>query len=174
MPLIHLPVGWTVVLDSIAWTVIQLTISYLGTRLPTSALDVELWLFRMRKWERSGDTYARLLRVRRWKALLPSGGALFRGGFSMKRMVSHREEYLERWINESCRSEWVHWTALVSCGLFFLWNPPSLGIAMVLYAVIANLPCIVVQRYNRPRIRKILRRRELSPFGATDTSVVDS
>jgi len=36
--------------------------------------------------------------------------------------------------------------------LFFLFNFWYAGIIMILYAFIANLPCIIIQRYNRPKL----------------------
>jgi hypothetical protein len=29
---------------------------------------------------------------------------------------------------------------------------------MVLYAIVANVPCLLVQRYNRARLERVLRR----------------
>lgn len=87
---------------------------------------------------------------------------MFQGGFSMKHIISRRKEYLERWVRETCRAELTHWIALIFSGMFFLWNPPVLGFLMVFYAVVANMPCIVVQRYNRPHIIRILCKKEPS------------
>ena len=84
----------------------------------------------------------------------------------MKHIASMQSEYLERWLVETCRAELVHWLALLSSGVFFLWNPPHLGFIMVLYAVIVNLPCVIVQRYNRPRLVRVLRTRRHVPAGA--------
>ena len=36
--------------------------------------------------------------------------------------------------------------------------PWWLGIAMAGYAVVANVPCILVQRYNRARLERMLTR----------------
>jgi glycosyl-4,4'-diaponeurosporenoate acyltransferase len=44
--------------------------------------------------------------------------------------------------------------------LFFLWNEAVVGWIMVAYAVLNNLIPIIMQRYNRPRIRKLLARLE--------------
>ena len=44
--------------------------------------------------------------------------------------------------------------------MFVLWNPPVLLAAMAGYAVVANAPCIAVQRFNRARILRVLRRHE--------------
>ncbi len=157
LPLLRLPIGWTVVLDSAAWAVIQPLIGFLCTRLPPSAFDARHWLFRTRGWERDGTIYERLFRVKRWKGWLPSGGTVFRG-FSLRRVASSQNEYLERWLQETCRAELTHWLALGASALFFLWNPPWLGLYMVLYAVLVNVPCIVVQRTNRPHILRIMSR----------------
>lgn len=162
MRLLDLPIAHTIILDSIAWAVIQPAVAYLCVRLPASAFDPGHWLFRTRKWERDGAVYARLLLVRRWKSLLPSGGTVFKGGFSMRHVASRRVEYLERWLRETCRAELTHWIAMLFGAVFFLWNPVELGLVMVLYAVAVNLPCIIVQRHNRPHILRILRKRQAS------------
>ncbi len=151
-----MPVLWTVVIDCIAWIVIHLTVAYFSVRLPLSAFNPGSWLYRTRKWEKDGTLYNRFLSVKKWKALLPSGGTAFRG-FPMKRIESRKPEYLRRWLVETCRSELCHWIAFFSAFLFFLWNPPVAGGIMVLYAFWANMPCIVVQRYNRPVLSKLIR-----------------
>jgi glycosyl-4,4'-diaponeurosporenoate acyltransferase len=42
--------------------------------------------------------------------------------------------------------------------LFLLWNPWWLGLVMIAYAVVANGPCILIQRYNRGRLVRVLAR----------------
>ena len=39
---------------------------------------------------------------------------------------------------------------------FFLWNPCWADLVMVAYALAANLPCILAQRYNRSRFQRLL------------------
>lgn len=80
------------------------------------------------------------------------------GGFSMRRVASHSDEYVARWVAESCRAELTHWLAMLPVVLFVLWNPPVAVAANGVYALCANLPCIVVQRYNRPRLVRLLAR----------------
>jgi glycosyl-4,4'-diaponeurosporenoate acyltransferase len=43
--------------------------------------------------------------------------------------------------------------------LFFLWNPLWVGFLMILYALTENLPMIMAQRYNRYRLRRVLKGR---------------
>jgi glycosyl-4,4'-diaponeurosporenoate acyltransferase len=54
----------------------------------------------------------------------------------------------------------VHWAVLAIVPVFALWSPPLLFAAMVAYGVVANVPCIAVQRFNRARIVRVLARRE--------------
>jgi glycosyl-4,4'-diaponeurosporenoate acyltransferase len=41
-------------------------------------------------------------------------------------------------------------------GLFFLWNKWQVGIVMIIYAFTVNIIPIIVQRYNRPRLKRML------------------
>lgn len=45
-------------------------------------------------------------------------------------------------------------TALAFVPLFFLWNPWWADLVIVAYAIAANVPCIVAQRYNRVRFQR--------------------
>ena len=56
---------------------------------------------------------------------------------------------------ETRRAELVHWALLAASPLFALWNPARLTVAMIVFAIVANVPCIVVQRFNRARLIRI-------------------
>ena len=81
---------------------------------------------------------------------------MFRGGFDKRALGSSSAAYLERYRRETRRAELGHWLAVAPLPLFVLWNPPVLWLAMALYAVAVNGPCIVSQRYNRLRIARVL------------------
>ena len=160
MRVIYLPTFWTIIVDCIAWAIIQPGIAYLSIKLPPSVLDHRLWLFKTRAWEKEGKVYQELFHVKWWKSWLPTGGPLFPGGFPMKRLESRDPAYLRAWVLESCRAELCHWVAILPAFLFFLWNRPAVGVVMILYAIAFNAPLIIVQRHNRPRLLAILRKRE--------------
>jgi glycosyl-4,4'-diaponeurosporenoate acyltransferase len=149
---------WLYVLNGVAWVAVHLGVAYLCCRIPVERFDHTHWLFRTRNWERKGRFYQAVLRIRAWKTLLPSGGAALGADFSLSHVESHEGAYLWRWVAESCRAELTHWLALASVALFVFWNPPVGVIANVIYAAIANAPCILAQRYNRPRVVSILER----------------
>ena len=47
--------------------------------------------------------------------------------------------------------------------LFVLWNPPIASVLLIGYGVVANLPFIVIQRYNRQRVTRVLAARAEPP-----------
>ena len=143
------------VMDAGAWAVAGVAVGYAASRLPSRLLDHDTALTGLRSWERDGRAYVRL-GVRRWKDRLPEAGAVFRGGISKRSLPGRDMVQLERFRAETRRAELVHWALLAVTPLFALWNPPLLLVAMVAYALVANVPCIIVQRYNRARLARIL------------------
>lgn len=102
-----------------------------------------------RFWER--------LQIRRWKDHLPDAGTVF-GGSSKRHLPSTGDvtTSLEQYASEIRRAEIVHWIVPAIAPLFFLWNPWWLGVAMCVYALIANVPCLAVQRFNASRVASAL------------------
>ena len=150
--------GQIVAVDAAVWAAWSVVVGYTAHRLPRSRLDHDGRLTRLRAWERGGRAYERL-GIRRWKDRLPELGGAFRGGVSKRALASRDPAALEGFAAETRRAELVHWGIPVVTPLFALWNPPWLLAAMVAYAVIANLPCLVVQRYNRGRLLRLAARR---------------
>ena len=132
---------------------------YLVHRLPSRWLRADGWLFRERALERSGLLYVDVLRIKRWKPLLPEAGNLFAGGFDKSALADAGDDHLVTHLQEGRRAELGHWLALACGPLFLLWNPWYAGVALQAYAVAANGPCIASSRYNRIRLLRVLARR---------------
>ncbi|MDH4268926.1 MAG: glycosyl-4,4'-diaponeurosporenoate acyltransferase, partial [Dehalococcoidia bacterium] len=88
----------------------------------------------------------------------PDGAAVFKSGFRKKHLKNQDALYLQRFIIETCRAELAHWVIFVFSFLFFIWNAWWIGMIMVAYALIVNIPCIIAQRYNRARLKRFDRR----------------
>lgn len=147
--------------NATAWLVVQATAGYVAHRLPDRLLSRDGWLFRQRRVERGGRLYERLLRVRRWNRFLPEARGVYRRAFAhgRRRRWATDEASLRLALEDTRRAELTHWLALTATPLFVLWNPPR-GVAYVaVYATVANVPCIVSQRYNRIRLGRLLGRR---------------
>ena len=158
MRLVHLPDAVTVVLDVVAWGLIHAGTGYGVHRLSPDRLG-DSWLYRARRFERDGAFYARRLRINRWKDRLPEAGGLFTGGVSKRRLPPAEIGGLDRFVIETRRAELAHWLCLVAGPLFILFNPPLAAVLLVTYGVAVNLPFVAIQRYNRLRTMRVLRRR---------------
>ena len=159
MQIFFLPKGLTIILCFILWPIFQYMAAFLCLKLPSQYLSPEGFLFRERRWERQGALYEQIFKIRRWKKYLPDGAAVTKDGYRKKHISDYKKENLERFLIESCRAELTHLLAILPFWLFGFFAPPMVIFYMFLYAIAINLPCIIAQRYNRPRIRKVLNRK---------------
>lgn len=157
MPLIYLSTFWLIVMNALVWAAIQIGVGYFAARISDGRFNPQGSLFKERFWEQGGEIYEKLFRVRIWKSWLPSGGKFF-GIFSINSFRSAEQGYARKWLVESSRAEFTHWVAMLPALLFFLWNPFNAWIINIIYAICVNIPCIISQRYNRPRVVKLLKR----------------
>jgi glycosyl-4,4'-diaponeurosporenoate acyltransferase len=132
-----------------AWALIQLGLVFIANRIPHHR-------FASAAKERN-ERFYRSLGIRIWKDKLPDGGNWFSRGFSKRQLRGRSIAELSRFARETRRAELVHWCAIAALPLFKLWNSWPAMLVNASYAIAANLPCILVQRYNRGRIARILR-----------------
>jgi glycosyl-4,4'-diaponeurosporenoate acyltransferase len=157
---IELPTAWVITLNLAGWPVIQLVLSWAFTRMPVGWFDPG----GARLWEPGERFYERVLGIKRWKDRLPDAARWFGSGFAKGALAANNPDYLRRFARETWRGELCHWAALALAPVFFLWNPWWADLIMIVYALLANLPCILVQRYNRLRLQRVL----IGRFGASD------
>jgi glycosyl-4,4'-diaponeurosporenoate acyltransferase len=153
---LQLPEAVVIALNVGLWPVIHMGASIAGVRSPAHWFSPGAGWFRPARWERQGRTYEQWFAVRLWKRHLPDGATLLRGAFAKKHLESRDPAYLAAFAIETCRGEAVHWATFVCAPVFFLWNPDWAGWVMVGYATVANVPCIIAQRYNRARLLRAL------------------
>jgi len=143
-----------VIANSAAWFLVIFFAGFLMQKVPVTRFSYTKRPFRPGKWERCGDTYKKI-GIRRWKALMPEAGGVF-DGFG-KRQARHRDSaHLDTFARETCRAEVVHYIIMAALPPFAIWNPPSAMLIMLPVVIAGNLPCIVIQRYNRPRLVRLI------------------
>ena len=153
----HLATPITIIIDIVAWFIIHMSVSYIMSRQPLASFKPDSWLYRQRNWEKNGRIYERLFRLKSWRKKLPDGAAVFKNGFEKKRLKETSQRYLLDFISETCRAELTHWIVLLFGFIFLIWNIWWVGIVMIIYATMVNIPCIITQRYNRIKLRRITR-----------------
>jgi glycosyl-4,4'-diaponeurosporenoate acyltransferase len=152
---IDLPIAWVITLNVVGWPVIQFGLAWAFTRMPVTWFNPGDAF----GWEKNGRFYEQVFAIKEWKDRLPDAARWFGGGFAKSTLAGLEATYLLRFVRETWRGELCHWCALACVPVFFLWNPFWADLIMVAYAVAANLPCILAQRYNRIRFRRLLAKR---------------
>jgi glycosyl-4,4'-diaponeurosporenoate acyltransferase len=155
---VELPIGWIIALNTLGWLFVQFGLAWLMTRLPAERFAAQHGFARLCDWEKSGRVYERLFRIKLWKDRLPDAASWFKGGFAKANLHKHTSAFFEQFRRETWRGELTHWLALLALPCFAIWNSGWAFGINVAYALAANLPCILVQRYNRARFRRILER----------------
>lgn len=128
----------------------------LGRIVPKHWFDSARFPYRTHAWE------ARLyeaLRVKRWQGRVPDMSRLFTRIMPAKRITADTLRDIPRMLQETCVAELTH-ALLGVFGLAMLWLWPGVGGAVVTaaYIILGNLPFIIIQRYNRPRLQRLYAR----------------
>lgn len=155
-PVGRLPASVVIAGNAVFWPAWTAVVGYVAQRTPDQRFATDDVVTRQRPFERDGAWYRDVARIEAWKSQLPEAGALF-GGFEKRTVASGDPEVMERFVVETRRAEHAHWGMAAGVVLTLLWNPWWAAPANVAVAVGSNLPCIAVQRYNRARLRRVLK-----------------
>lgn len=155
IPVFQFPTTVTIALDVMMWGLIHIGVAWFITQQKPSMFMNEPWYLRLRRWE-TPLFYETLFRIKVWKPLLPDAAPWFNKGFSKKNLNARDANYLKRFVLETRRGELSHWICLCCSVIFFLWNALWVSGLMVCVGIIFNLPCILVQRYNRLRLINVI------------------
>jgi glycosyl-4,4'-diaponeurosporenoate acyltransferase len=96
------------------------------------------------------------LLIRRWKPWIPDAGHVLPGGIHKASLMGRDRAGLERLLVETRRAELVHWALWPAWLVTALWLPPRGVVLNLVFATCFNLPCLLLQRYNRLRVGKLL------------------
>lgn len=144
------------ILNLLTFFLLSVIVTILSLIVPDYVFTKKSWILKERKWEQKGEFYQKYFKVRLWKNHLPELGDFIRGIFPKKKIMEFSDEYLRKYLFESRKSELTHWCIILSSLLFILWNEPHEALLMFIIAAVINLPYIIIQRYNRPRIAEAI------------------
>lgn len=124
--------------------------------------DPERFPFTEQAWELGGKLYEKL-QIKRWQARVPDVSQVLHRWMPRKKLhVGVTAETVRTMISETCTAEVVHnLLNLAGLRLLGLWKGAGGIIVYLIYVLFGNLPFILVQRYNRPRLKVLLNRLEL-------------
>ncbi len=157
MPILVLPPLPSLLLYTALWIIFQFGAAFIALRIiPDSFYRYDKGIFKPFAFEKNGQIYRRLFRVHRWKKYLPDGAAISKKGYRKKKLPPPQPDNLEKFLLESCRAEMTHLIAIFPFWVFIFIGSPLIVVLMLIYALLINLPCIIAQRYNRPRLARLL------------------
>lgn len=137
-------------------------ISFLfGRILPKSWFQENAFPFCSFAFEKSGRIYEKLY-IKKWQNKVLDMSRIFPMLMPQKKMNNDSQNSLSTMIRETCIAEFTH-AMLCVFGFFclFLWHGAG-GIIVSLLYCIGNIPFIMIQRYNRPRLKRLQQKQEKS------------
>jgi len=129
-----------------------------GRILPKAWFDPECFPYRSFAFEKDGKIYDKL-KIRQWQNKVPDMSRIFRRIMPAKNLSGDYAERLPLMLQETCIAELIH-SLLCFSGLFCIALWPGTGgrVIALINIVFFNLPFVLIQRYNRPRLMKLYRR----------------
>ena len=123
----------------------------LGRLLPASWFREDSIFFRCFDWERGGAVY-KAFSIRMWQNRVPDMSRLFPRLMQEKKISRNFREDLPIMIKETCIAEFIHMLLCVAgLGCLGIW-PGFGGFCVSFLYILGNIPFIMIQRYNRPRL----------------------
>lgn len=156
MKIIKLLIQKEFVANIVTFFLFSIIITYLSNKLPDSIYSCKSWLLKERSWEKKGMIYQHVLKVKYWKKYLPELSDFVKSVFPKREIKEFSKNYLQKFLYESCKSEVTHWCIILSSLLFYFWTEFGPASLMLAIAITINLPYIIIQRYNRPRIMELV------------------
>ena len=148
-----------IIYDAVYGAICSLLVLIVGLVLPRRWFNPDSALFAERKWENGGRVYHRL-HISKWKSKLPDMSRYIKSMIAKRLHGSETTDDIRRLIEETCVAEAAHLALMMlSLGMFWIWQDIGGAICCLCYAA-GNVPYIIIQRYNRPRLGRMMKRLE--------------
>ena len=131
---------------------------FVGRLLPKKWFCADRFPYRSFRFEQDGRIYDKL-RIRKWQNRVLDMSKILPFMMPAKNLTGDFKKRLPRMLQETCVAELIH-TLNCFVGLYCLKLYPGVGgvIISILYIILFNLPFILIQRYNRPRLMRLAKR----------------
>lgn len=139
--------------------VTSISIFLCGRFYPRKWIFEDSFPYRSFSFEKEGAVYEKI-KIRKWKTKWPDASMvfyrLFPKHYPKKRLENGNVEKIPVLIKESCIAETTHVIAsILGFGCIYVWRGVG-GVIMSFLYLLPNIPPILIQRYNRPRFKKLM------------------
>lgn len=142
-----------------------------GRVLSKVQFNTEIFPFRVCKIEKSGKLYEKLS-IKKWQNKLPDMSRIFMRIMPEKRLTECTYVKLTVMINETCIAELTHIVLAFSGFLCIVICSGTFSVICSVMYFIGNIPFIMIQRYNRPRLVRL--RKKIIQGGRNDYANTDT
>lgn len=147
----RLPIsGWPVIVIIITT---QFIASYVVNLYSYKALARLYPLFRTRAFEKKGAIYEKYFKIKLWKDYIPAIGSFDKKNLT-RDMIT--DDYVSKYLLKSLRAELCHFYAILFAVIVLFCTVYEEWFFIICYTILLNMPCILIQRYNRPRFERML------------------
>lgn len=123
----------------------------IGEALPRGLFSPERGAFSPKSWEKSGAIYEKL-GIKKWKDILPDMSKICKYMLPKKVPAGARSERVDALVQETCVAEAVHAALCLFSPVIYCFWRNGWGVALSVIYALCNIPFIMIQRYNRPRL----------------------
>jgi glycosyl-4,4'-diaponeurosporenoate acyltransferase len=145
-----------IILNTGTWVFWFYIIGFFASKLNNSFLEKDYILTRLFRFEKDASWFRKYLKIDKWKDKVPELGGFFKEGFQKRSISFGEKNQLLTFVRETRRAELAHWLMTSGWILTILFNPLWAIIFNLIFAHLVNFPCLVIQRYNRARLLKVL------------------
>jgi glycosyl-4,4'-diaponeurosporenoate acyltransferase len=144
----------------------------LGRALPKGWFHGDRFPFCSFPFERDGKIYEKL-NIKKWQKKVPDMSRILPKAMPPKRMGADYAVRLPRMVQETCVAEVIHVLLCVFALVCLDIWPGAGGVIITSVYILANLPFILIQRYNRPKLMRVMAKCGRVMKGAAVEGVVE-
>ena len=138
--------------------VISILSFFVGRILPYSWFSYDRFPYRCFSWEREGKAYLSI-KIQKWQNRLPDMSRILPGLIPPKNLRRFDADTLSVMVKETCVAEFIHSiNSLLAIPVLRFWRGWGGACTFFIYVFLGNIPFILIQRYNRPRLVRLMNR----------------
>lgn len=141
------------------WILWFYIVGFVASKLKDNFLSRDYIFTKLVSFEKDGSWFRKYLKIDKWKDRVPELGGVFGDGFQKRSIALGTKNQLELFIRETRRAELAHWVMTAGWIITIAFNPLWAIVFNLIFAHIVNFPCLIIQRYNRARLIKVLENR---------------
>lgn len=115
----------------------HLIVFIMCVKSPRATFDPKHGRFAPKEWENGGRWYRDKLKIQLWKDKVPQ--YVGKGEFSKEHLQDISLEYLDDFIMETCRGEWMHLRGALCAVITLLINPLFVGLVFSFLIFLGNV-----------------------------------